>query len=67
MVTSLPSLKPSKSDEQDLQDTTREVRRNSWVMFSSGPLHMDEQVLNDQLELIHSSSVQTQDVSKKTY
>ena len=31
-------------------------------MFSYGPLHMDEQVLDDQLELIYRSSVRTQDV-----
>ena len=30
---------------------------------SSGPIHMDEQVLDDELELIYSGSVQTQDVA----
>ena len=37
----LHSLKPSKSDEQDIQDTAGEVRMNSLVTFSPGPLHMD--------------------------
>ena len=32
-------------------------------MFSSGPFHMDKQVLDDQLELIYSSSMQTQDIA----
>ena len=37
----------------------------SWS-FSSGLLHTDEQVLDAQLELTYSSSVQTQDVAWKT-
>ena len=32
-----------------------------------GPLHMDEQVLGNQQELIYNSSVQIQDVTWKTY
>ena len=32
-------------------------------MFSSGLLHMDKQVLDDQFEVIYTSSVQTQDVA----
>ena len=32
---------------------------NSYAMFSSGPLHRDEQVLYDLLELIYSSCVDT--------
>ena len=35
-------------------------------MCSCGPLHTDEQVLNDQLEHIYSSSVLMQDVAWKT-
>ena len=36
---------------------------NSEATSFSGPLHMDEQELNDQLELIYSNSAQTQDVA----
>ena len=43
-------------------DTAVEVRTNS-----SGPPSTDEQVLDDQLELIYSSSVWTQDLAWKTY
>ena len=43
-------------------DTAGEVRMNSWVMFSYGPLHIDMQELDDQLELINNISVRTQDV-----
>ena len=35
-------------------------------MYSCGPLHMDEQRLNDQLELIYGNSVLIQDVAWKT-
>ena len=35
-------------------------------MYSCGPIHTDEQRLEDQLELIHSSSVPIQDVAWKT-
>ena len=35
-------------------------------MYSSGTLHMDGQRLDDQLELIYSSSVLIQDVAWKT-
>ena len=34
-------------DESDMQDTVSEVRMNSLVMYSCGPLHMDEQRLDD--------------------
>ena len=44
--TYLPFLKQSRSDEQDMWNTAREV------MFPCGPLNMDEQVLDVQLELI---------------
>ena len=43
------SRKPSKLDEQNMQDTAREVKTNSSVMNSCGPLHMDAQSLDDQL------------------
>ena len=61
-----PSLKPSKSDEQDLLDTAGEVRINSSATYSSASLHTDEQLLGDQLELMYSSSVRRQDVALKT-
>ena len=35
-------------------------------MYSGGPLHTDEQGLNDQLEPIYNSSVLIQDVAWKT-
>ena len=35
-------------------------------MYTCGPLHVDEQKLDDQLELIYSSSVPIQDVAWKT-
>ena len=44
-----------------MRDTAGEVRTNSYAMFSYGPLHTDEQVLEDQLDIIYKSSVQTQD------
>ena len=39
---------------------------NSEATYSTEPFHMDEQVLDDQLELIYSSSVQTTNVAWKT-
>ena len=61
-----PSQKPFKLDKLDMQDTAREVRTNSLAMYSSGPIHMDEQKLDDQLEPINSNSVPIQDVAWKT-
>ena len=40
-----------------MQDSAREARMNSKVMFFNGPLHMDMPVLTDQQELIDISSV----------
>ena len=57
-----PSRKLSKLDEQDVLDTVGEV-----VTYSCGPLHMDEQRLDDQLEPTFNSSVLLQDVALKTY
>ena len=65
-VTYLPSLKPFKLDEQDMGDTAGELRVNSNVTFSCGPLHTDEQKLDDQVELNCSSSVHTQNVILRT-
>ena len=58
MIAYFPSLKPSKLDEKILQDTARDVRTNSSVMFSYGPLHRDKKMLDDQLELISNSPVE---------
>ena len=49
-----------------MQGGDREARTKSSVIFPSGALHMDESVLADQEELTYNSSVQTQDVDKKT-
>ena len=49
-----------------MQDTAGEVRTDSWAIYSSGSLHIDEQRLNDQLEPIHNSSVPVQDIALKT-
>ena len=50
-----------------MQNSAGDVRTNSLVMYSSGPLHMDEQRQDDLLEPIYSSSVPIQDVTLKTY
>ena len=46
-----------------MRETAGEVRTNSLAIYSCGPLHMDEQRQDDQLELINSSSVPIQDVA----
>ena len=45
-----------------MQDTAGEVRTHSSGTFTYEPLLTDGQVLDDQLELIYNSSVQTQDI-----
>ena len=50
-----------------MQDTSGEVRKNSYVAYSCGPLHMDKQRQDDQLEPTYNSSVPIQDVALKTY
>ena len=50
-----------------MRDTAGEVGTNSLVTYSCGPLHMDEQWLDDQLEPTYNSSVPIQDVALKTY
>ena len=52
-----PSRKLSKLDKADMRDTAGELGSSSKVMYSCGPLHMDEQRQGDQLELTSSSSV----------
>ena len=66
MATNHSSLKLSKLDEPDMQDTAGEVGTRSEVLYSSGPLHMAEQRQGDQLEPTHCSSVQIRGVALKT-
>ena len=47
-ATYILSLKQSKSDKQDTQNTARVPRTQSKVAFSYGPVHMDVPVLADQ-------------------
>ena len=42
-------------------DAAKEVRTDSKVMYSNGPLYMDKQALGDQYEPIYNSSVMIQD------
>ena len=49
-----------------IRDTAGEVGTSSWVMYSCGPLYMDEQRQNNQLEPTYSSSVLIWDVVLKT-
>ena len=44
-----------------------EVKTNSKAMYSSGPLHMDDQRLGDQLVPIYNSSVSIQDIAWKIF
>ena len=50
-----------------MQDTAGEVGTNSFATYSCGPLPMDEQRQNDQVEHIYNSSVEIQDIALKTY
>ena len=49
-----------------MRDSAREVGASSKMMYSCGPLHMDEQRQDDQLEPTYSSSVPIRDVDLKT-
>ena len=62
MATSYPLRKLSKLDEPDMRDTAGEEGTISWVMYSCGPLHMDEQRQDIQFEPTCSSSVPIRDV-----
>ena len=50
-----------------MRDTAGEIRTKSQATYSCGPLHMDEQRQDDQLEPKYNSSVPIQDVALKTY
>ena len=62
-ATNHPARKLSKLDEPDTQDTAGEVRTDSWVMYSCGPLPMDVQRQEVQLEPTYSSSVPLRDAA----
>ena len=67
MDTDHPSRKLSNLDEPDMRDTAGEVGTNLLVTYSCGPLHMDEQRQDDQLEPTYNSSVPIKDVALKIY
>ena len=50
-----------------MQNTAGEVGTNSKATYSCGPLHVDEQRQEDQLEPIYNSSVPIQDLALETY
>ena len=58
-----PITKTIKIRRPDTRDTAGEVGTNSWVMYSCGPLHMDEQKQDVQSEPTYSSSVLIRDVA----
>ena len=62
-----PSRNLSKLYEPDVRDTAGEVGTSSYGMYSCGPLHMDEQRQDNQLEPTYSRSVPIGDVTQKTY
>ena len=45
-----------------MQDFAWKVRTDLLVTFSYGPLHTDEHILDDQLDIIYNTFVRTQDV-----
>ena len=47
-------------------DTAGEVETNSYVKYSYGPLQMDEQRQDDEVEPLYNSSEQIQDVALMT-
>ena len=61
------SWKLSKLDEPETRDTAGEVRTSSYVMYSCGPSHMDEQREDVQFEPTYSSSVLIRDVALRIY
>ena len=65
-ATCLPSQKPFKLDEPDMQNTAGEAGTSSEVMYSYGPPYMAEQKHVDQLEHIYSSYVRIRDIALKT-
>ena len=62
----LPPITKTIKDEPDMQDTAGEVGTSSQVMYSCGPLHMDKQKQDDQLEPTYCSSVPIQNIALTT-
>ena len=58
-----PSRKLSKLDEPVTRNTAGEVGTSSWLMYSCGPLHTDEQRQDVQIEPTYSSSLSIRDVA----
>ena len=52
-----PLRKLSKLDEPGIRDTAGELGKGSFATYSCGPLDMDEQWQDDQLEPTYSSFV----------
>ena len=48
-----------------MRDTAEELGTSSWVIYSSGPLHMDEQRQDIRFEPTYSNSVPIQDVAQR--
>ena len=62
----LPPITKTIQIRSDMRDPAGEVRTYSYVIYSCGPLHMDEQRQDDELEPIYKNSVPIQDVALKT-
>ena len=65
-ATYLPSLKLFKSDKKDIQETAWDIRMNSKWTFAIGPYYTGEKILDDQVEFINDSPVETEDVVWKS-
>ena len=61
-----PSRKLSKLDEPDMQDNAGEVGTRLYVKYSCGPLHLDKQRQDVQLEPTYSNPVSILDETLRT-
>ena len=61
-----PTTHHENLDEPDMRDTAGKIRANQKAIYSRGPLHVDEQRQDNQLEPIYNSSVPIQDIALKT-
>ena len=66
-ATNHPSRKLSKLNEPNMRDIAGEVGTSSWLMYSSGPFHMDEQRQDVQQVSTYSSSVSIRDRSLRIW
>ena len=66
-TTNHPLWKLSKLDQPDARDTAGVVKTSSWVMYSCGPLHMNEQRQDVPFEPTYSNSVPIRDVAQRIY